>query len=153
MKFDIPGRTAIDINILVLDLNGTLTIDGALVAGIAEKIAILKDQNLDIRLFTGDTLGTGGQIAAQLGLALHITPDSKAKADQARALRPTGLAAIGNGAIDLELFSCTDLRICTLQGEGIYAPLLQQTEILVTNIIDALDLFINKNRLIATLRT
>lgn len=152
MKFDIPGHPNLEIDIVVLDLNGTLTIDGRLIDGAKERIASLKKEGLDFRLFTGDTLGTGQAIAQELGLTLHLTNNAEAKLEEGTKLGLERIAVIGNGRIDLELFKKAALRICTLQDEGVFAPLLLETDVLVKDIKDALDLLIYKKRLIATMR-
>jgi soluble P-type ATPase len=152
MKFDIPGQAMLEIQTVILDLNGTLTIDGKLIEGIEERIKILQANGLEFRLFTGDTLGTGTSIAEKLGLKLHVTKDGKAKFEEGQSLKSGQFAVIGNGRIDLDLFRSAALRVTTLQEEGIYAPLLSETDVLVKSIRDALDLFIHPKRLIATLR-
>lgn len=149
---EVPGRGPLEITTVILDLNGTITIDGNLIDGVAERVERLKNEGLDFRLFSGDTLGNAGIIAKQLGIQLHTASNGQAKADEAKKLPSPHIAAIGNGCIDSKLFESARLRISVLQSEGLFAPLLAQTDILVPSITDALDLLIHKSRLIATLR-
>ncbi len=152
MHFDIPGQEPLDIQTIILDLNGTLTIDGELIAGLEERIKALRDSAVQLFLFTGDTNGNAGAIARELGLEVRITKNAEAKAEQARALNPDTAAAIGNGRIDLELFKTVRLRILTLQAEGVHTQTLLASDIVVPSINDALDLFLKPKRLVATLR-
>lgn len=152
MKIDIPGMEPMVINTIVLDLNGTLAIDGNIIEGAAERIKKLKDKSLNILLFTGNTHGNGEKVAKALDIELYIIPSAKHKRDAIKKLYPVTTAAIGNGKIDLELFPSVCLRIATLQAEGIYAPLLAECDIIVPNINDALDLFLYEKRMIGTLR-
>jgi len=152
MKIDIPGIGLLMIDTVILDLNGTLAVDGKVIEGAAERIQQLKEQSMAMYLFTGNSNGNGAEVAKQLGLKLFIAEDGHAKAEEAKKLHPDTTATIGNGRIDLELFRSVRLRIATLQAEGIYAPLLLNTDIVVPSINDALDLFLHKTRLIGTFR-
>ncbi|HEV7454499.1 MAG TPA: hypothetical protein VGO07_04540, partial [Candidatus Saccharimonadales bacterium] len=60
--------------------------------------------------------------------------------------------SIGNGLIDLELMKVVKLRIVTLQAEGVHIQTMLNSDIVIPTINDALDLFIDGQRLVATLR-
>ncbi|MBV5337702.1 MAG: ATPase P, partial [Deltaproteobacteria bacterium] len=66
IKFSIPGRGEYELEHLVMDVNGTLAIDGQLMDGVAGKIAALRD-TLTIHLLTADTHGKQAAIDQQLG--------------------------------------------------------------------------------------
>jgi soluble P-type ATPase len=153
MQFVIPGTETMDIQSVVFDLNGTTAIDGKAIDGLAGRMEALRALSLNLFLFTGDTHGTGADIARELGLELRITRTAAEKAAEARAIGADTCAAIGNGKIDLELFRTVRLRIVTVQAEGTYGPLLQESDIVVTSIHDAIDLFLREKRMIATLRS
>ncbi|MDO8469209.1 MAG: hypothetical protein Q7S29_05630 [Candidatus Peribacter sp.] len=152
MHLTIPGQEPFPIKTVILDLNGTLTIDGILIPGVKERIDALREQ-LRLILFTGDTQGNAHAIAGELQIEVRVTPDAKAKAAEARSLEPETTATIGNGRIDLELFQTVRLRICVLQAEGAHPLTLLASDIVVPSINDALDLFLKPKRLIATLRS
>ncbi len=151
LNFSIPGQRPLTIENIVLDLNGTIAIDGELIPGVSERVSRLRN-DVRLYLFTGDTHGNGARIAQQLGLELRITHTAEQKADEARKIGPDTTAAIGNGLIDLELFKTVRLRVLTLQAEGAHPLTLQESDIVTGSITDALDLFIKPKRLIATLR-
>ena len=54
--------------------------------------------------------------------------------------------------IDLELMKVVRLGIVTLQAEGVHVQTLLESDLVVPNINDALDLFIDEQKLIASLR-
>ncbi|ALM09768.1 MAG TPA: ATPase P [Candidatus Peribacter riflensis] len=152
MHFTIPGQDPFTIETLILDLNGTLAIDGILVPGVAERIEALREQ-LHIILFTGDTQGNAHAIARELTIEVRVTPDASAKAEEAKKLHPETAATIGNGRIDLELFKTVRLKICVLQAEGAHRLTLLESDVVVPSVNDALDLFLKPKRLVATLRS
>ncbi len=151
MRYTIPGHESFDIETLILDLNGTIAIDGKLIEGVKERIDALRG-SLRILLFSGDTQGTAAEIAKELQIELRLTPDAAAKAAEAQTLDPQTCATIGNGRIDLELFKTVRLRILTIQVEGAHPQTLLESDIVTTSILDALDLFLKPKRLIATIR-
>ena len=74
IKFTIPGQGNYEIEHLVMDVNGTLAIDGQLMEGVPGKIKTLRTQ-LTIHLLTADTHGKQAAIDQQLGLtAVRIMP-------------------------------------------------------------------------------
>lgn len=152
MKIDIPNLEEIELETLILDLNGTLTINGKLVKGVEKRIKYLRQKGFKIVLFSGDTRGNGDIIAKKLGIQLIKTPTGKDKMVEAKKLNPKTCVAIGNGLIDVLLFKTVKLSIATIQSEGVYQKTLAQADIIVTSILDALDLLINEKSLIATLR-
>ena len=154
LKIELPGQPAFAFHSLVLDLNGTITLDGILIAGVAERVAELTAL-LDVYLLTADTLGTAGAIAESLGCALHrlaAGDEAEQKAAVVRRLGAAGVIAIGNGANDLLMLRDAALGIAVLGPEGLAGATLYAADIVVAQIHDALDLLLKPKRLIATLR-
>jgi len=151
MKYEIPNDKTIEINNIVLDLNGTLTIGGVLAEGVKERIDKLKD-HFTFFLFSGDTRGNGKRIADELGINFVRAGTGEEKKKQLMKLDPNRCVSIGNGLIDLEITKLAKLGIVTLQAEGVHIQTLLAADIVFPNINDALDLFIDEKRLIATLR-
>src|SRR3990170_1475200 len=97
IELTIPGRGVYELEHLVMDVNGTLAIDGQLMDGIAKKIGSLRDR-LTIHLLTADTHGKQTVIDQQLGLtAVRIAPggESLQKAEYVHRLGSEKVAAIG----------------------------------------------------------
>ncbi|MBZ0295226.1 MAG: ATPase P [Anaerolineae bacterium] len=152
IEVNIPGRSALRLAYVVFDVNGTLAVDGVLVPGVKERLALL-GQQVEIHLLTADTHGQQAAIDAELGLtATIIQHGTTEKGGYVLNLGADHVAAIGNGANDTAMFNAAALRIAVLGQEGLYADLLKSADVLVRDINDALDLLLNPRRLVATLR-
>jgi len=152
MTYDIPGQGKLEIHTIILDLNGTLSVGGVVPDGVKERLKTLKDRGFKILFFTGNTRNDADQLAKDLGIEWKLAKNADDKRDLALELEPHTCASIGNGLIDLELMKVVKLRIVTLQDEGIHVQTLLNSDIVIPTITAALDLFIDDQRLIATLR-
>ena len=152
MKYDIPGQGQFEIKTIILDLNGTLSVAGAVPEGVKERLDQLKSIGFNVLFFTGNTRNDADDLAADLGIEWKLAKSAEDKRDLALELEPETCASIGNGLIDLELMKVVKLGIVTLQAEGVHIQTMLNSDIVVPNINDALDLFIDEQRLIATLR-
>jgi P-type E1-E2 ATPase len=153
MDYGIGEDEVLRISTLILDLNGTLAIDGVIISGVKERILKIQELGIKVILLSGDTMGTAQNIANELQVQLIHTKNAEDKMNIALQFEKNNLAAIGNGKIDLKLFQNVGLSILTLQSEGVYTPTLLASTIIVPSIIDALDLFLKPLRLKATLRS
>jgi soluble P-type ATPase len=152
ITIDIPGRGKLELEHLVLDVNGTIACDGALIPGVKERLAVL-DEYVDVHLLTADTHGQQAAIDAELGLtATIIQHGTMEKGAYVLALGADHVAVVGNGANDAAMFNAAALRIAVLGPEGMAAALLANADVLVRDINDGLDLLLRPNRLVATLR-
>ena len=152
IELEIPGRAPLALAHLVLDVNGTIALDGALLPGVRERLDLLR-QRLDVRLLTADTHGRQAAIDAELGLtASVITRGTAEKGAYVLALGAGGVAVLGNGANDVAMFNAAALRIAVLGPEGLAAELLRSADVLVSDPCAGLDLLLHPRRLVATLR-
>jgi soluble P-type ATPase len=152
MKYSIPGQGELEIKTIILDLNGTLAVGGVIPEGVKERVSHLKELGFQILFFTGNTRNDADELAADLQVEWKLAKSAAEKREAALMLEPETCASIGNGLIDLELMKTVKLRIVTLQAEGVHVQTLVNSDIVVPTILDALDLFIDEQRLIATLR-
>jgi soluble P-type ATPase len=152
VKYAIPNADPLEINTIILDLNGTLSVGGKLVRGVHDRLTKLKAKGFRLVLLTGNTRGDADQTAEGLGIEWQFAPTALDKAQAAQSLDAGTCASIGNGRIDLDLMRTVKLRIVTLQAEGVHVQTLLASDIVVPDINDALDLFLDDQRLIATLR-
>jgi soluble P-type ATPase len=155
IELAIPGWKSLHLDYLVLDVNGTLTKDGVLLPGVAERLADLRSV-LDLRLLSADTFGRLDAIAADLGVqAEHLrggAPEAAQKAFFVQQLGASGVAAVGNGANDAAMLRASALGIAVLGPEGLASSALVEADVLVGSITDGLDLLLHPKRLLATLR-
>lgn len=153
MKYNIPGMNELEIKTIILDLNGTLSVGGVVPDGVKERLGKLKDMGFNVLFFTGNTRNDADDLAADLGVDWKLAKNAGDKRDLALELEPDTCASIGNGLIDLELMKVVKLSIVTLQAEGVHVQTLVNSDVIIPTINDALDLFIDEQRLIATLRS
>jgi len=154
IAIDVPGRGAIQLHHLVLDVNGTLSTDGHLLEGVAESLQGLKGQ-VNIHLLTADTYGRQGEIDRQLELtAVRLQPGAEAeqKGDYVRRLGADHTAAIGQGANDALMLKAAVLGIAVLGEEGTAVEALLNADIVIPTIHQALRLLAMPSRIKATLR-
>jgi len=154
IELDIPGRGVLQLSHLVLDVNGTLALDGRLLDGMKKRIATLSDR-LEIHLLTADTHGQQAEIDRQLGRqAVRILPGDEAgqKAAYVRRLGAEGVAAVGQGANDAGMLAAAALGICVLSTEGTAAETLLAADLVAPDIFAALDLLDKPLRIVASLR-
>lgn len=155
--FKVPGyQKPWEIRHLIFDLNGTLSVDGALEDEVKGRIMFLREKfaDLNMYLFTGDTLGNAGDVADYLKLEMRNTPTAKSKADEAEKLcrKREHRAAIGNGLIDVDLFHVCGLRLAIIQKEGASAHAIMAADMVFTSVVDAIDFLLKEKRFTAGLR-
>ena len=148
---ELPGQPVMVLRDLVLDLNGTLTNRGALIPGVAERLALLKS-DLKFSLLTADTLGMAEAAAGELGVAVTRVTDGAEKAAIVERLGADGVVAIGNGRNDVAMLQAARLGIAVIGPEGAAAGTLVAADVICRSITDALDLLVDERLLIATLR-
>jgi soluble P-type ATPase len=170
LQVEVTGWRVLRLERLVLDVNGTLTRDGAVLPGVEPRLAALRGV-LHVSLLSADTFGRLDAIAAQLQVGARRVqpgqPEAPQKGQLVRELGAQSVVAIGNGANDAEMLAAAGLGIAVLGPEGLAAPALlgadlgpeglampalAHADILVASIEDALDLLLNPKRLTATLR-
>jgi len=152
LEVNVPGQGLLKLETIVLDLNGTLAVHGKVVEGAPERIAKLKEKGYKIILFSGDTRGNAQKLADGLGIEFIRAGTDDEKLREIEKLNPETCVAIGNGLIDLKKIQKAKLAIVTLQAEGVHTKTLMEADIIVPTINDALDLLIDENNLVATLR-
>jgi soluble P-type ATPase len=146
---DIPGGASLRLEHLLLDVNGTLTDRGVLVAGVAERLAAIAER-LDVRILSADTFGTLDDVAGALGLRAERV---RAGADKARVAVELGhCAAIGNGLNDAAMLEAAALGIAVVGPEGASGAVVRTADVLCASILDALDLLLDERALAATVR-
>lgn len=154
LKIKVPGRGIYRLKHLVLDVNGSIAVEGRLVDGVARRVAELR-QSIEVHMVTADTRGLQHAIDTELTLtAARINPENEAaqKAAFVRSLGSEGVCAIGNGANDAEMLRDAGLAIAVLGEEGLAVETLTAADVVVPHINSALDLLLNPLRLVATLR-
>lgn len=154
IEINIPGRGLLRLEHLVIDVNGTLAIDGQLIAGVAKQISVLGDR-LMIHILTADTHGRQALVDQQLNLTavrIQAGNESEQKAQYVRNLGAESVVAIGQGANDAAMLKQAALGICVMSQEGVAVETLSSADLVMPNITTALELFDKPLRIIASLR-
>ena len=154
ININIPGWGDMEIENIVLDLNGTIATDGIIPSEEKEKINSLSD-GVKIYILTADTQGTASEESLEVKVELlKVSEEDSAevKLRVMESLDPMRTVAIGNGNNDRLILKEAALGIAVLGDEGLSVSAIKNADIVVKNISDALDLFLKPKRLIATLR-
>ncbi len=151
MTIPIPGRSAVDLDHLLLDFTGTLSLDGTLLPGVTERLEMLAGA-LRVTVLTADTFGTARQALAGLPIEVRLVATGADKLAFLEALGAGRVVAVGNGRNDAAMIERAALGIAVIGPEGAAAELVRVADVVVTDIRAALDLLLHPLRLTATLR-
>ena len=153
LRIDIPRWGSVDIENMVIDLNGTLATDGEIPREVKERIDALSHL-VKIYILTADPQRPAKEEiwGMKAELVRVLGEDSKQrKLDFLRALNPEMTVAVGNGSNDQLILKEAAFGIAVLGEEGVSVSAIQSADILVKNVESALDLFLKPRRLITTL--
>lgn len=153
LKVEVPGWRDLSLEHLVLDLNGTLALDGVLAGGVNQALRRLAAV-MTCRVITADTFGTARELfPPEVELAV-IQPGNEAgqKLELVRSLGPESVAALGNGANDVLMLKEAAVGVAVMAGEGAAAAALRAADVVVPGPLAGLELFLKPRRLVATLR-
>ncbi len=151
LRIDIPQRGVIELHHAVFDINGTLAVDGVIAPEVVSRLKVLSER-LTLHFLTAGTHGNVAELERTLTLPLHMISKGEEKMRYVQQLGPTHVVAMGNGNNDISMLRLAAIGIAVLANEGIATRALQAADVLAQGPIDALDLLLRPNRLIATLR-
>jgi len=150
----IPDIQILQLKNIVLDYNGTIACDGELIEGLKDKLIEISKQ-LDVHILTADTYGN---VESKLkGLPVTLATISSVKQDEkkleyVKKLGCENTVCMGNGCNDRLMLKNAIIGIALIQDEGLSVDSLFNADIVCKDIISALEILINKKRMIATLR-
>jgi soluble P-type ATPase len=158
MRIDMPCGVFYNLFNMILDLNGTITVDGSFVDGVVERLKELSEI-MDVYVVTADTGQTLDQLTDQLvedcGIKIHKLESGRGDLQKLDFLEKLGrdeTVAIGNGCNDTLMLREAKLGLCVIGKEGASGNALMASNAVFLNICDALDIFLKPKRMIATLR-
>ena len=155
IEIDIPGFGRLRLESLILDYNGTIAVDGQPVHGVKERLIALA-RHVEIHVLTADTFGGVKKKLSDIPCKIHVLPveaQDKGKMQYVDRLGADRAVCIGNGRNDVMMLKKAALGIAVVQDEGAAVPAVSSADVVVTDILSALDLIINPMRLTATLRS
>jgi len=154
IEIDIPGNKILRLEHLVLDYNGTIAFDGALIDGVREYLNELS-QMLTVHVVTADTFGSVKKALEDIDCKLALIPldhQDVAKLEYVKNLGREQTVSMGNGVNDRLMLKASALGVAVIQGEGAASETLASADVVCTDIQSALSLLIHPLRLTATLR-
>jgi len=120
IEIAIPGRGEYKFEHLVLDLNGTLTLDGKIIEGVSDRLGLLR-KTIDVLVVTADTRGKAQELGQSLRVKIHKVKPGDEQAQKLKLVQELGkdtTVSIGNGSNDALMLKESILGICVLGSEG-----------------------------------
>jgi P-type E1-E2 ATPase len=154
IEITIPGRGSYDFKHLVLDLNGTIALDGEIIEGVENRLHLLSSL-VSISIVTADTHGSVWRLEESLDIKIYRIEAGQEDAQKLTLVQQLGkenTICIGNGSNDASMLRESALGICVAGREGASVEAQANSDLLVADIRDGLDLLLIPNRLVATLR-
>ena len=150
----IPGRGSYTIEHLVLDLNGTTSLDGNIIKGVTGRLEALS-ANLGITVVTADIHKNAGALLDDLPVSIRVIKETRENEQKLGVVVEKGrdsTVTVGNGCNDVSMLRESAIGICVVGREGASAEAVMASDVVVPTINDALDLLLKPQRLRATLR-
>ena len=154
IEIAIPGRGNYKLSHLVLDLNGTIALDGELIEGVEERLQRLS-KLLKLFIISADTFGSASGLKEKLKAEIYLVEKGEGatqKLDLVEKLGRDKTICIGNGVNDAAMLRGAAIGICVLGREGASATATTSSDVVIPDINAALELLLNTDRLVATLR-
>lgn len=154
LEINVPGLDNYNLKYLVLDYNGTVATDGIMTESVKKKLLILSEI-LEILIITADTNGTAADNIKGLPIELKRFPKGPAATEKVKVIEKLGsenCVFLGNGFNDVEAGKIATLTLGIIGNEGICSKLIDNSDLIFSNIDDALDSLIHTNRIVAGLR-
>jgi soluble P-type ATPase len=152
LELAIPGRAALELEHLVLDVNGTLTDRGRLIDGVDSLLPRVRSV-LDLHVLSADTYGNAEEIAVSAGATFRRVEHGEEKRAYLERLGADRTAAVGNGRNDAAMLRAAALGIAVIGPEGASAAALAAADLVAGSIRIALELLSDPQALVATLRS
>ncbi|SIO38426.1 HAD family hydrolase [Halodesulfovibrio marinisediminis] len=154
LKVAIPGFEPMEFEHLVLDFNGTIAFDGKIINGVEAAISMLS-QLVTVHIVTADTNQNVAQEVAHLPVTTKVVSSAFQLHEKLAYIEKLGhenVCAIGNGNVDKDMLERAELGIAILGPEGLSTKALLAADVLMPDIVHALESLVNSARLKATLR-
>ncbi|MCX8118551.1 MAG: hypothetical protein N3G78_11535 [Desulfobacterota bacterium] len=148
-----PAQAALEIDTLLIDLEGTLAADGRIHPKAKDKINLLS-KRVKIYIFLKDRrekIEERLRTVKAERIYLETGGSTQGKLDLLRKLDPQRTVVIGNGVDDGPLFEEAGFSICVIGREGASGEALRKADLVVTDILHGLDFLLKPLRQQATL--
>jgi len=151
---DIPGFGEVNLEVLVSDFTGTLSVDGVLLPGVEDRLNRISEF-MQVQILTADTFGKARKALEKVNCTIDILTGADHDLQKEAYVKELGsdkVVALGNGNNDRKMLAAARVGIAVAEGEGCAVAAIVAANILVRSAQDGLDLLLNPKRLKATLR-
>jgi soluble P-type ATPase len=149
MDVEVPNYGKVRFNAVLFDLNGTLGESGRINEEVKHLLKRLADK-YTVVVLSADTFGTLEEELKGLPVRIERVSSGLEKVEIARGYAP--YAALGNGNNDVAMLEEAELAFCVIGKEGATVDALLASDIIVTDVKDAIAMLLDEKKLIATLR-
>lgn len=155
-KIIIPYHGEITIKNVIFDINGTIQFKGHISEELVQKFEELK-KFYNIFLVSSDTRGNLKNIAKKLGVNFKKVNtqginDAEAKNNELKKLGKEVTVAVGNGNNDALMLKNAILGIAILGSEGASTRSILNSDVVFTDVINAIEFLLDEKTMISTLR-
>ena len=148
-----PGQDNLEIEFLLIDFEGTLASDRRVHPKAKDKINLLSKRT-KIHILTKEGKEVVEETLRKVKAEIFYLTEgetSQQKLNLLHQLGATRTVAIGNGVDDAPMIEEAGLGICVIGKEGTSAETMKKANVVVLNILDALDFLLKPLRQKATL--
>ena len=148
-----PGKGNLEIEFILIDFEGALAFDRRVHPKAKDKINLLSKRT-KIYILTKGEKEVEEEILRRVKAEIFYFTEgetSQRKLALLRQLGATRTVAIGNGVDDAPMLEEAGLGICVIGKEGTSVEALKKADVVVSNILDALDFLLKPLRQKATL--
>jgi len=148
-----PGQEPLEIEFVLIDFEGTLASDRRVHPKAKDKINLLSKRTKIYVLTKAEKEITEDALRRVKAEIVYPVEGgaSRQKLDLLRQLGPTRTVAIGNGVDDAPMMEEAGLGICVIGKEGTSIEAMMKADVVVSNVLDALDFLLKPLRQKATL--
>jgi soluble P-type ATPase len=148
-----PGMEPLDIHFVLIDLEGTLAMDGRVHPKAKDKVNLLS-KRAAIYILTKSDRGKVEETLKKMKVEILYVTEGDSSQQKLNVLQRLGshqTAVIGNGLDDVQIMEHAGLGICVIGKEGLSAEAMAKADLVVTQVLDALDFLLKPLRQRATL--
>lgn len=148
-----PGQNPLEIEYLLIDFEGTLATDRRINPKAKDKINLLSKKT-KIYIFVQTEKDIALKSLKNTKAEIIFVSEDKASEEKVnfiRQVKPENTVVIGNGKSDVHIIKESALSFCVTGREGAFKEALVNADIIVNDIIDALDFLLKPLRQKATL--
>jgi soluble P-type ATPase len=154
LKIDIPGFGLVQLEHLVSDFTGTLSVDGRLLPGVRNQLNEIA-KFLKVHILTADTFGKAKEELNGINCEIHLLSGEDhdvQKEEYVKRLGADNVVTFGNGKNDRRMLKAARIGIAVSQGEGCAVDAIMAADMYVPSANIGLDLLLHPKRCKATLR-